>query len=407
MVFKGDSTLVDTSGAMSGDIRLIDLIGSPQDNKTPGGEKDSLPDKAKRNEFLHPELGSDSVPKRAGGPPADSLAPDSIRNKALPEPQSQQAKEHLQDSLRIKPGNNKAANPQDTASHSGPIKLHNALTDTTSGQVTDSLGHPVAPRDNKRISLKNFPLPHSDTLQNSSADSLAQPKDTLNAGVPVFARDSLGNPIELSDSLAGGSMASDSTQVDSTEVVVVDSSMIWLFQHLAQKYQGTDIGTEAERLAKGETVARKAPKLKQPGRPELVAAQAAPDTTQAAADTTTSPFAIQDTTLQAQAIEDSLKAEIDRWPLMQYEPITAPEFEYPIEAATSKFQGRVVTEIKIDFDGRVTDVKILKGSNVPLIDQEVKNTLLETYFDPMKIDPLHLGSYFIYNYEITLPEVYK
>jgi hypothetical protein len=32
---------------------------------------------------------------------------------------------------------------------------------------------------------------------------------------------------------------------------------------------------------------------------------------------------------------------------------------------------------------------------------------METYFDPIQFDPLKINGYFIYNYEVKLPEVYR
>ena len=41
------------------------------------------------------------------------------------------------------------------------------------------------------------------------------------------------------------------------------------------------------------------------------------------------------------------------------------------------------------------------------IDREVKKALLETYFNPIQFDPSKFPGWFIYYYDIKLPEIYR
>jgi len=364
VTYEDGDRIVDTTSATKEDIRLTDFIGGTTESEpdsVPATAKATIPDDRTPLEKAQAKQATDSAVK----PPA---FPDSANSRLL----------------------------SDTTSHRPRIEK----------RQQDSIAVPK-PQDKKKISLDNFPTqqnavpPGSTSVATLKDVTTDQPADSSGALVGLVTPDS-----SSVDSLLAGTTLADTTVADSVNAAPIDSSMIWLFQHLANKYNGTEIGKEAERLSKGQAEHRNERQLQQPQKPQ--APVLAVDTAGPALDSIPSDiFAFQDTTAGGQAIEDALREEIDKWPLMQDEPITIPEFEYPREAATSKFEGRVTLKIKIDFDGRVTEVEILKGTNVPLLDQEVRNTFLETYFDPLKIEPLHLGSYFIYYYEITLPEVYK
>ncbi len=192
------------------------------------------------------------------------------------------------------------------------------------------------------------------------------------------------------------------TPVVQADTILVDSTMIWRFLELAEKYAGTPIGDEAARLAQGEVRAKPRPQQQQqPQQPQETAAK---DTAAAIDSSFAEPL---DTLTQARLEEMRLQEEYDRWPLMEYKPTNEIEFKYPVEAAPSKFEGRVVVKIKIEFDGKVSDVQFLKGSKIASIDLEVDRVLRLTEFDPLRIDPLKIGNYFIYNYEIRLPEEYR
>jgi TonB family protein len=240
------------------------------------------------------------------------------------------------------------------------------------------------------------------------------PGDTT-VGKPLTAKDSLLATAKA-DATAGTPKATPSK--DSTgqvtapkpaapsipaDTILVDSTMIWRFLKLAEKYAGTPIGDEAARLAQGESRPKPKPQQQQPQQPQ--------DATATSKDTTAvidSSFAEPlDTLTQARLEEMRLQEEYERWPLMEYKPTNEIEFKYPVDAAPSKFEGRVVVKIKIEFDGKVSDVQFLKGSKIASIDLEVDRVLRLTEFDPLRIDPLKIGNYFIYNYEIRLPEEYR
>lgn len=199
------------------------------------------------------------------------------------------------------------------------------------------------------------------------------------------------------------------TKGTSAEPQYIDSTMIFVFQKLAEKYAGTDVGDEALRLASGSAHAtnrlaqQQLALLQQQQQQQRLAAQA-----DSLKKNDTTRTVVVDTLSQAQLDEEMLREEIDTWPLIDDLPSVTGEFVYPVEASTSKFEGRVVLKIKIEFDGKVSEVVFLKGSKITAIDREVEKALLDTYFDTLKIEPLKLsGKYFIYNYEIRLPEVYR
>ncbi len=367
VTYKAGEKQIDSVDAGTDDIRLTDFI------------------QGKGEEVPLPPADTVVANTKKGAVPPDDVPPPKRTPPAKP------------DSAGHRP---KLAHRGDTTSTATDSVPHGSSKPVV---APDSL--PPSPKDSKKISLDNFPKPQSDTAAGTEAEVKSKAQKTPPTD-PVFGDTPADSAGAANDSLGAAGAVVDSSLVDSTEVVVVDSSMIWLFQHLANKYKGTDIGKEAERLASGQGVKRQQRRIQEPPRPQTPVAQA--DTATAAKDSIPDNlFAFQDTTGSAEAIEDALREEIDKWPLMEDEPIDIPEFQYPDQAATSKFQGRLTLKIKIDYNGRVTEVNILKGSNVALIDQEVKNIFLETYFDPLKIEPLHLGSYFIYYYEIELPEVYK
>ncbi len=231
-------------------------------------------------------------------------------------------------------------------------------------------------------------------------DSLRAPHKPDSTKVAV-GKDSTKTAAPAKDSLAIKSPAADT--------VYVDSTMIYVFKRLADKYAGTEIGDEAMRLASGSAQAanrqlqQQQALLQQQQQQQRLAAQA--DSLNKKDTVATVPV---DTVTQSQLDEERLKEEIDTWPLIDDVPSVTGEFVYPIEASTSKFEGRIVLKIKIEFDGKVSEVVFLKGSKNTAIDREVEKALLETYFDTLKIEPLKLsGKYFIYNYEVKLPEVYR
>ncbi len=179
----------------------------------------------------------------------------------------------------------------------------------------------------------------------------------------------------------------------------VDSTMIWVFQELSEKYSGTPLGKEAARLASGE--AKEKPRQQTTKKEEESA-----DTT---SELTGEEMAAEpeDTLSEMQRQELALQKLIEELPLAPEKPTLQGEFEYPISAYGTQWEGRLLTKIKIEFDGKVTEVELLHHSDNDEIDKEVERVLLETEFDPMEIDPLHIGGYFIYYYQVVLPDVLR
>ncbi|MCC6963454.1 MAG: TonB family protein [candidate division Zixibacteria bacterium] len=323
--------------------------------------------------------------------PADSLIrPSEVlgRNRA----QTHNGKPPAADSMAAKPPQSDSETVADT------VKV-------PATNPADSLIRPSEVLGRNRAQTHNGKPPAADSLKAklSSADSAVVDKSKPGASVPPATR-------AAADTTTKSGVAVDSSGNQSqkpaavaapADTIVIDSTMIWRFQELAEKYAGTPIGDEAARLAQGE--ARRTQQQQQ--KPVQQEQRPTPQDSVSRADS--AAVAPLDTLTQAQLDEKRLQDEIERWPLMEYKPTNDIEFKYPLDAATSKFEGRVVLKIKIEFDGKVTDVQFLKGSKIATIDQEVDRVMRLTEFDPLRIDPLKIGGYFIYNYEIRLPEVYR
>ena len=318
------------------------------------------------------------------------------------------------------------------------------LTDVVKGKAADSTKLPATNDSLGRSKPDSSQaIPNRDSTKAAPTDSIVRLSDVIGkkGGAPIDTmraaarRDSLLAVIAMKNDTTKGANKVDSTQVlneidslstalasdsgktakpatDSLAIkpakqdsVFVDSTMIYVFRKLAAKYPGTDVGDEAARLAAGSNQ----PMNKYQQQQQQLLAQQQQNA--ARVDSTAQKDSIKagptDTLSQAQIAEQTLKEEIDLWPLMDDEPTVVGEFVYPMEASTSKFEGRVVLKIKIEFDGKVSEVIFLKGSNIKSIDDQIEKALLNTYFDPLKIEPLKIGKYFIYNYEIVLPEVYR
>jgi TonB family protein len=186
---------------------------------------------------------------------------------------------------------------------------------------------------------------------------------------------------------------------ESDDSTYVDSTMILLFKELAEKYPKTPIGVEAAKLASGQ------------GMPKAVIAQTDQGNTKIDSTTvpdTTTVFAEVDTLSESQRAEEKLRAEIEATPMITIqEPVTKGEFVYPLSAVGTRLEGKLMLKIKIEFDGKVSDVNFLKGLGNADIDREVKKALLETYFSPIQFDPSKFPGWYIYYYDFKLPEIYK
>ncbi|MFH2054652.1 MAG: TonB family protein [bacterium] len=185
----------------------------------------------------------------------------------------------------------------------------------------------------------------------------------------------------------------------------VDSTIIKTFARLGDRYAGTPIGEEAKRLAAGEP--REKPRAHQQ-RQQQRQQQQQQQEQQAGEDSTLAQFEDlppgADTLSPAQLEELRLQDIIEELPLLDKDPTVLVEFNYPISAYGDRFEGRVMTKIKVEFDGKVTEVELLKPSGIEDIDREIERVLLLTEFNPMEIDPLNIGGYLLYYYQVRLPD---
>jgi TonB family protein len=183
----------------------------------------------------------------------------------------------------------------------------------------------------------------------------------------------------------------------------VDSTMIHVFHELGTKYAGTKVGEEASRVAAGELEEKAKPNLPPRNQQQRQEPGIERDTSGALADQ--GSMGEGDDTLTAGQREDlRIKQILEEVPLAPDKPTVEPEFQYPLSAYGDPFEGKIMTKIKIEFDGKVTEVELLKPSGKEDIDNEVKRVLLLTEFNPMEIEPLNIGGYFIYYYQVTPPE---
>lgn len=188
-------------------------------------------------------------------------------------------------------------------------------------------------------------------------------------------------------------------KADPADSTYIDSTMILLFKELADKYGKTPIGAEAARLVGGRVTPKAA---------ATPAAQDKPDADSTTAPDTAAVFATIDTLSESQRAEEKLRAEIEATPMITIqEPLLKGEFTYPMSAAGSRIEGKLMLKIQLDFTGKVVDINFLKGSGNSDIDREVRKALLETYFSPVQFDPSQFPGWFIYYYDVKLPEAYK
>jgi TonB family protein len=89
---------------------------------------------------------------------------------------------------------------------------------------------------------------------------------------------------------------------------------------------------------------------------------------------------------------------------MAPQPLTAGVFVYPESEKYSGIKGKVGFKILISFDGKVIDAVLLNKTGNYSIDEAAKQAALQTTFDPQKIDPAHLGGWFLYDVEVIPPQ---
>jgi TonB family protein len=156
---------------------------------------------------------------------------------------------------------------------------------------------------------------------------------------------------------------------------------------VAELYPETDYAAEAEKLLHGKFANKQQP-------------EAQPE------EQDSSLFASEE--LDSIAIQDSIaraiEAEIAELPLMDKPPTSTGEFVYPISAYNDLWEGSIKFKIKMDFTGKVEDWQILQGSGYEDVDEAAAETLKDTYFNPADVDPLLYGKWFLYVYNIRLPD---
>jgi TonB family protein len=87
------------------------------------------------------------------------------------------------------------------------------------------------------------------------------------------------------------------------------------------------------------------------------------------------------------------------------EPLKRGEFVYPESEIESGIKGKVVAKIMIDFEGKVVDAILVSKTDNYWIDEAAKKAVLDTTFDPEKIDIMLLGGWFLYHQEVMPPEI--
>jgi TolA-binding protein len=83
---------------------------------------------------------------------------------------------------------------------------------------------------------------------------------------------------------------------------------------------------------------------------------------------------------------------------------TREPFEYPTEAYTSKWEGEVWFQIRLDFSGQVTDVVQKSRAPIEEINIRAQEAVLSTTFDMKLIQPEWLDRWFMYKFKVFLPD---
>lgn len=90
---------------------------------------------------------------------------------------------------------------------------------------------------------------------------------------------------------------------------------------------------------------------------------------------------------------------------MPLEPTeTRDQFEYPVEAYKDEFEGDIYFQIFLDFTGEVVDYIQKTRSGNDEIDREASEAVASMIFDPLRIPPETVGSWFVYKFKVRLPD---
>ncbi len=174
---------------------------------------------------------------------------------------------------------------------------------------------------------------------------------------------------------------------DSGELII-DSTYILAFQDIVNNYKGTIYADAATNLLQGQGAVPKKEEQEQIENQE--------ETGFANAEF--------DSIAYLDSVNKAIEAEIaELYPAPDH-PTSTGEFIYPVSAYNEMWEGEIKFKILIDFTGKVTDWKILRGSGIPDMDFAASETLKETYFNPADIDPINYGKWLLYRYYIRLPE---
>jgi len=190
-------------------------------------------------------------------------------------------------------------------------------------------------------------------------------------------------------SLANNYPIAEPDSVDSV-TVAYDSTYIHAFEKVVELYGTTEYGQQANVLLSGGSGRAVRRQQQEEGSGD--------DSLDQFADSEFDSVAYLDSV--ARAIEE----EIRELPEAPKSPQTIGVFEYPISAYNTLFEGVITMKIKIDFTGEVTAWEFLLGTDDEDIKMAISEMLEVTYFNPADIDPIDFGKWFIFKYNVILPE---
>jgi len=158
-----------------------------------------------------------------------------------------------------------------------------------------------------------------------------------------------------------------------------DSTVVLAYQMVIDSFPGSTYAEEAK-IKLGLSKRAQAP----PPPPPVVTTPAQTDTT--------------DTTKKA-AAPDTSGPQIPNAPT----PLQKGQFVYPQTEIPSGIKGAVVLKIRINVDGTVSEAEVVNSLGNTWIDEAAKQATLKTTFDAQKIDPVKLGGWFLYEFDVIPP----
>lgn len=79
------------------------------------------------------------------------------------------------------------------------------------------------------------------------------------------------------------------------------------------------------------------------------------------------------------------------------------EWEYPPSAYTTRFEGNLVFQIKLDAFGEIADHRLMTPSTSQELDIAVTEYILNCHWDTGWMEPEEYGTWFVYRYQVRLP----